>query len=329
MRNAILHSAGMYVPERTLPNSYFDELLGEEVSSWLKENVQIQERRWCEPNQSVADLCVNAARHAMENGGVEPHEVDLLIIATDTPEYISPSTSSKVQYLLRLDNAGTFDVNSACAGFVTAFDIASKYIMADKRYNTVLVIGAYAISKFLNLKDKKTVTLFADGAGAVILKSSLQENRGFLMSQLITEGQYFKHMGIYSGGTAQPADEKYLRTNDHLLKFVNKFPKQLNCQMWSKMTLTLCNRLNIRTDDVDHYLFTQININSIYETLDLLGVLHNKTTTVMHWYGYTGSACIPMALYEALKNNKIKHNDLVFMIGSGGGLAFASAAFRY
>ncbi|HSW67549.1 MAG TPA: hypothetical protein VLH16_03120, partial [Bacteroidales bacterium] len=124
MRNAILHSAGMYVPERTLPNSYFDELLGEEVSSWLKENVQIQERRWCEPNQSVADLCVNAARHAMENGGVEPHEVDLLIIATDTPEYISPSTSSKVQYLLRLENAGTFDVNSACAGFVTAFDIA-------------------------------------------------------------------------------------------------------------------------------------------------------------------------------------------------------------
>lgn len=329
MRRAILHSTGMYVPERIVPNSYFDQLLGEEVSEWLNENVQIYERRWCETNQSVADLCVHAAHSALESGGIKPHEVDLLIIATDTPEYISPSTASKVQHLLGLENAGTFDVNSACASFVTAFDIGSKYIMADENYNTVMVIGAYAMSKFLNLKDKKTVTLFADGAGAIILKSSSDINRGFLTSQLITQGQYHKHMGIYSGGTAHPPNEKNLHTNDHLLKFVNKFPKELNREMWSGMALKLCNRLNINPNSVDHYVFTQININSIFETLDLLEVSRNKTTTVMHRYGYTGSACIPIALHEAIKNNKIKLNDLIFIIGSGGGLAFASAAFRY
>jgi 3-oxoacyl-[acyl-carrier-protein] synthase III len=328
-RNAIIHSSGMYVPDRIVPNSYFDELLGESVSEWLAQNVQIYERRWCAPNQSTADLCVEAARQAMENGQVAPEEIDLLVIATDTPEYISPSTASKVQHLLGLSNAGTFDVNTACAGFVTALDLGAKYIRADENYNTVMIIGAYAMSKYLNMTDKKTVTLFADGAGAVILKAGEEEGRGFLASQLITKGQYHDYMGIYAGGSFQPLDEEVLANKDHLLKFVTKFPKELNPEMWSMMAGNLNKKLGINPADVDHYMLTQININSIFETLDLLGVPHQKAPTIMHHYGYTGSACIPIAFHESVKQNKIKRGDLIYFIGSGGGLAFASAAFRY
>jgi 3-oxoacyl-[acyl-carrier-protein] synthase III len=329
MRNAIIHSIGAFVPERVVPNSFFDGLLGENVSDWLAENVQIYERRWCAEDQSVADLAARAVRNALENGKVKPEDVDLLVISTDTPEYISPSTASKVQHMLGLKNAGTFDINTACAGFVTALDTGAKYIRSDTNYNTVVVVGAYAMSKYLNMTDKKTVTLFADGAGAVVLKASREEGRGYLASQLITKGQYHDHMGIYAGGSHKPLSQQVLDEKDHLLKFIHKFPKELNPEMWSIMANTLAERIGVKPTEVDHYLLTQININSIWETMDLLGVAREKAPTVMHHYGYTGSACIPLALNEIYKNGKLKRGDLVFFIGSGGGLAFASAAFRY
>jgi 3-oxoacyl-[acyl-carrier-protein] synthase III len=329
MRNAIIHSIGAYVPERVVPNSFFDGLLGENVSDWLAENVQIYERRWCAEDQSVADLAARAVRNALENGKVKPEDVDLLVISTDTPEYISPSTASKVQHMLGLKNAGTFDINTACAGFVTALDTGAKYIRSDTNYNTVVVVGAYAMSKYLNMTDKKTVTLFADGAGAVVLKASREEGRGYLASQLITKGQYHDHMGIYAGGSHKPLSQQVLDEKDHLLKFIHKFPKELNPEMWSIMANTLAERIGVKPTEVDHYLLTQININSIWETMDLLGVAREKAPTVMHHYGYTGSACIPLAFNEIFKNGKLKRGDLVFFIGSGGGLAFASAAFRY
>lgn len=328
-RNAVIHSTGMYVPERIIPNSYFDQLLGEDVSTWLAENVQIYERRWCNENESTATLCVEAAKNALADGNMKPEDIDLLIISTDTPEFISPSTASKVQYELGMFNAGTFDINTACAGFITILDMASKYIISDEQYKNVMIIGAYAMSKYLNMKDKKTVTLFADGAGAVILKAEETENRGYLDGQLITQGQYYGYMGIYAGGTYKPISDEAIANNDHLLKFVTKFPKELNPQTWSKMARTLNERLGFEPNDVDHYFMTQININSIWETMDILGVPREKAPTIMHHYGYTGSACVPIALHETIKKGKVKRGDLMYFLGSGGGLAFASAAFRY
>ncbi len=329
MRNAIIHSTGAYVPERVIPNQYFNELLGEDVDSWLRENVEIYERRWCTEDQSVADLAMEAAKKAMEAGEVKPEEIDLLIISTDTPEFISPSTASKVQYELGMKNAGSFDINTACAGFVTALDMGAKYIRSDEQYNTVMVIGAYAMSKFLNMENKNTVTLFADGAGAFILKAEEDSDRGYLASQLITKGEYYDYMGIYAGGTHQPVTDEVIAQKGHLLQFVKKFPKTLNPEMWSMMSRNLCERLKVTPDDVDHYFLTQININSIRQTSDMLGQPHDKAQTSMHYYGYTGSACIPLAFQDRLDAGKIRRGDLMFFIGSGGGLAFASAAFRY
>jgi 3-oxoacyl-[acyl-carrier-protein] synthase-3 len=328
-RNAIIHSSGTYVPERVIPNSYFNELLGEDVDSWLRENVEIYERRWCAADQSTADLVIEAATKALEAGNVKPEEINLLIISTDTPEYISPSTASKVQYKMGMVNAGTFDINTACAGFVTALDMGAKYIRSDEQYNTVMVVGAYAMSKFLNPENKNTVTLFADGAGAFILKAEENSDRGFLASELITKGEYYDYMGIYGGGTNQPVTDKLLAEKGQLLQFIKKFPKTLNPEMWSMMSLNLCKRLKISPDDVDHYFLTQININSIRQTMDILEQPHDKAQTSMHYYGYTGSACIPLAFQDRLEAGKVKRGDLIFFIGSGGGLAFASAAFRY
>lgn len=329
MRNAIIHSNGMYVPERIVPNSYFDELLDENVSDWLEEFVEIKERRWCAENESTADLAAAAGKQALERGNVKPEDIDLLIISTDTPEFISPSTSSKVQYMLGLKNAGTFDINTACAGFVTAIDVAAKYIKADERYEKVMVIGAYAMSKYINQLDKKTANLFADGAGAFILSAANNSNRGFQASRLITLGEYHDYMGIFAGGTFRPVTKEIVANKKHLLSIDKKFPPDINPDTWSAIAMELAKRTATPIEDYTQFFLTQININSIRETMDRLKMPYDKAQTSMHYYGYTGSACIPLAFEDALNAGKIKRGDSIMFIGSGGGLAFAGASFIY
>jgi len=329
MRNAAIASVAAYAPEQKITNQYFNDLLGEDVDTWLRENVQIYERRWCRPDESTADLCECAARVALERAGISAADIDLIVLSTDTPEFVSPSTAAVVQHRLGARRAGTFDINTACAGFVTALDIGAKYIRADEHYRYVLVIGGYAMSKYLNPLDNKTVTLFADGAGAVVLRAEETGNqRGYLASELRTMGEYNGWMGIYGGGAHLPVTPEVLARHEHQLQFVQKFPKELNPDTWADMARTLCQRIGVTPQEVQHYFITQININSIHETLDRLEVPHGRATTIMHHYGYTGSACIPMAFNDAWEKGRVKSGDLCLFIGSGGGLAFASAAFR-
>lgn len=329
MQRAVIAGIGAYAPEQVISNAYMNELLGEDVDTWLRDNVNIRSRRWCRDDESVADLCEAAAHKALADAGVQPADLDLIIISTDTPEYISPSTASVIQDRLGAKKAGTFDLNTACAGFVTALDVAAKYIAADERYQRILVIGGYTMSKFLNKADKKTVTLFADGAGAVVLTPSGESQSGFLASELRTEGQYNGWMGIYAGGSHEPTTPAVIEKHRHQLQFVHKFPKELNPLNWTEMTQTLCKRLELTPDDIDHYFITQLNFNAIYETMDNLKQPREKAPLIMQEYGYTGSACIPMALAAAHEQGKLKRGDLLLFMGSGGGLAFAAAAFRY
>lgn len=327
-RNAKIVGSGMAVPDRIVSNQYFNELLGEDVDSWLQQNVQIYNRRWAEEDEAVSDLIVEACREALKHANVEPNEIDLLIIATDTPEFISPSTASVVQDKMQLVNAGTFDLNTACAGFVTALDTGSKFIQADEQYEYVLVVGAYMMSKYLNLQDKKTVTLFADGAGAVVLKAS-EDGSGMLQSQLRTRGEYNSWMGIYAGGSKIPLSQNVLDEKGEKLQFVKRIPTEINPEVWTQMITELCEKEGVKVSDIDHFFFTQININTIFQTLDNLRVNREKAITIMHEYGYTGSACIPMAYAVAENEEKrVKDGDLMIFMGSGGGLAFACSLFR-
>ena len=149
-------STGSYVPERIVTNAEIDELLGESTSEWLLQNVGIRERRWMTPDQTTSDLVAEASREALERAGVRPEQIDLIIVSTDTPDYLSPGTSVVVQHKLGASKAGCYDVNSACAGWVTALDQGARYLATDKDMRYVLVAGGYGMSRFLDLKDKKT-----------------------------------------------------------------------------------------------------------------------------------------------------------------------------
>jgi 3-oxoacyl-[acyl-carrier-protein] synthase III len=331
MQTATIISVAAYAPDRVLDNPYFNNLLQEDVDTWLRENVEIYRRHWCSEGESTADLAEKATITALERAGITAEDLDLIIVSTDTPEFVSPSTAAVLQHRIGAVNAGTFDLNTACAGFVTALDTASKFIKADENYRHILVVGAYAMSKHLNMEDKKTVTLFADGAGAVVLraeKSADHHGRGFLSGQLITKGEYNEWMGIYAGGTQKPVNREVLEKHEHQLQFVRRFPKELNPEIWSMMAHTLCERIGVTPEAVQHYFITQINVHAIRETLGRLGVPLERGHTIMHEYGYTGSACIPMAFNDAWEKGRVKPGDLIFFIGSGGGLSFAAAAFR-
>jgi 3-oxoacyl-[acyl-carrier-protein] synthase III len=329
MRYAKIVGTGSYVPEKILTNEELSRMLGEDINEFVSQVLGIRERHICAADESTADLATRAGERALAAAGVEPQDLDLIVLATDTPEYVSPATSVVVQHRLGARSAGTFDLNCACAGFVTALDTASKYIIADEAYRNVLVIGAYAMSKYVDWTDKKTCTIFADGAGALVLQVSLTEP-GFLASKLVAEGSFHDHMGIYAGGTRMPITEEVLREGVWAkLRFAKKYPAEVNNEGWPAIVRDVLAKAGLTLEDVPLFLFTQVNLSTIKEVMARLDLPLSRTHTVMGKWGYTGSACIPMVLDDAVREGKLKHGDNVVMCASGGGLNMACVAFRF
>lgn len=328
LREAAITGTGSYVPERVVTNAELSGILGEDIDDFVSNTLGIKERRYCAPDESTADLAERAALAALESAGVKAEDVDLIILATDTPEYISPATAPVVQARIGAWKAGAFDINSACAGFVTALDTAWKYIRADERYNRVLVIGAYAMSKFVDPQDKKTSTIFADGAGAVVLEHSIAP--GILASELYADGRLAPGMGVFAGGTAEPITDHVLREGKrNKLRFVTKYPREVNEVGWPRIARSVLDRIGKKTSDVDEWLWTQVNRSTIHEVMNTLGEPVEKAHTVMGKWGYTGAACLPMALDDSFRSGRIREGDLILMTGSGAGLAMGSVAIEW
>ena len=329
MTFARISGTGSYVPEKIITNDELSLMLGEDINEFVSQVLGINERHICAENQSTADLATEAAQNALRSAGIAAGELDLIILATDTPEYVSPATSVVVQHRIGARNAGTFDINCACAGFVTALDTAAKYIIADSSYKNVLVIGAYAMSKYLDWSEKKTATIFADGAGAVILTAS-ELVPGFLGSKLVAEGSFHDHMGIYAGGTRMPITNEILDEGVWAkLRFAKKYPAEVNNEGWPAIVRDVLSKCALSVEDVGLFLFTQVNLITIREVMSRLEMPMERTHTIMGKWGYTGSACIPMALDDAVREGKLKGGDIVVMCASGGGLNMACAAFRW
>ncbi len=328
-RHAQILSTGSYVPERVITNEEIDRILGEPTSDWLIENVGIRERRWMAPDQTTSDLVVEASRRALERAGLRPEDLDLIILSTDTPDYLSPSTSVVVQHKLGAVNAGCWDVNSACAGWVTALDQGARYIATDPTIRYILVAGGYGMSRFLDLTDKKTANLFADGAGAVILGPG--EEPGFLASKFLARGEYHDALGIYTGGAFRPCTPENLeKYGPPRVQFVKKFPRTFNTEYWPQLIRGALEKAGRTVDDVALFLFTQLNLRTIEYMMQLLGQPLEKTHWVMDRWGYTGSPCVAMALDDAIAQGRgPRRGDIIVFCTSGGGITMAASVWRW
>jgi 3-oxoacyl-[acyl-carrier-protein] synthase III len=329
MAFANIIGTGIYVPEKIVTNDDLSRILGEDINEFVTQVLGIHERHVCDARESTADLATNASRAALEAARIDASELDLIILATDTPEQLSPATSVVVQHRLGAVNAGTFDVNCACAGFVTALDTASKFIIADSSYRNVLVVGAYAISKYLDWHDKKTATIFADGAGALVLQAR-NDRPGFLAGKLYADGSFHDHMGIYAGGTHLPITNEVIDEGIWTrVRFAKKYPAEVNTEGWPTIVGQVVDKAGLKLDDIKLFLFTQVNLKTIKEVMAKLELPMERTHTIMQKWGYTGSACIPMVLHDAVSAGKLERGDNVIMCASGGGLNMACVVFRF
>jgi len=322
-------STGSYVPERVVTNTEVDSVIGESTNEWLIANVGIRERRWMAADQVTSDLIVMASQKALQRAGVSAEDLDLIIVSTDTPDYLSPGTSAVVQAKIGAKKAGCYGVNAACAGWVTALDQGARYLVTDLDMKHVLVAGGYGMSRFLDLKDKKTANLFADGAGAVVLGRG--EEKGFLSSNLLAVGSFHDALGIYSGGTYRPCTpENLARYGSPKVEFVKKFPKTFNAEYWPKLMQGALDKAGLTFDHVDHYFFTQLNLRTIEYMMDLLKQPIEKTHWIMDKWGYTGSPCVVMALDDAIAQNKgPKPGEVILFCASGGGITMAASVWRW
>ena len=327
-RYARILSTGRYVPETTLSNAYFDAILNRDVDEWLVENVGIKERHVMAEDETTSDLALHASRHALQRAQVKAADLDLIIVATDTPDYISPATAAVLQEKLGAARAGTYDINCACAAWVTGVDSAARTIMTDPALNYILVVGAYGMTRFVDYTDHYTCTLFADGAGAVIVGAA--EEPGFLAGKMTADGSFYDALGIYTGGVACPITPIQENNGVPRVQFVRKFPATFNSDNWPILVHETLAKASLTVDQVDFFLFTQLNVNTIKETMRTLGQPLEKTHWIMDKWGYTGSACIPMALDDAIEQGKgPKQGDIVLFCASGGGISLACTVWRW
>jgi 3-oxoacyl-[acyl-carrier-protein] synthase-3 len=328
-RYAQIASTGRHIPEKVITNADLDRMLGENVGDWLVENVGIHERHVMAEDETTSDLIVAASQQAIERAGITPGDLDLIVVATDTPDYISPATASVVQAKLGASKAGTYDINCACAAWVTGLDMAARYIATDADYRHILVAGGYGMTRFIDWTDKYTCTLFADGAGAVIVRAG--DAPGFLAGRLVAHGEYHDALGIYTGGTYRPATpQRVAELGKPRVQFVRKFPATFNSDNWPPLVRGVVSKAGLTLDDIDFFLFTQLNLRTIEFVMHNLGQPLSKTHWIMDKWGYLGSACIPAALDDAIERGRgPQPGDHVVFCASGGGLAMAATVWKW
>lgn len=327
MRFAAITGTGSHLPPIRVHNddlrARFPEL--PEFVGKMEASTGITCRYYAEPGQATSDLALPAARQALERAGKRPEDVDLILLGTDSPDYITPSTSVVLQHKLGAKNAGTFDVGCACASFPTALATGAGFIATNPHIRTVLVVGVYMMHALCDPKDPM-IFFYGDGAGAAVLEPS--DRPGFIHSALQADGAYAKHWGIYSGGTVEPASPESIAAGRTTVKLVERYPPEINHEGWPRLTRRLAAEAGFSLDEVDLYVFTQVRKPSIEHVMAELGQPMSKTHTIMEAWGYTGSACIPMAFHDARERGRVQSGDLVVFVGSGVGYNQAAAAFR-
>lgn len=324
MRYATIIGTGSYLPEIERTNASMFERFGEVINKFQASS-GIRTRFYAPDNWATSDLAVEAGKDALARTGLKPEDIDLIILGTDSPDYITPATSVVVQHKLGAKNAGTFDVGCACASFPTGLNLAAGLISSNPHLKNVMVIGAYMMHKLADWENDVMSFFYGDGAGAAILTAS--EKPGFVTSTFFADGSYHKHWGIYSGGTYEPVNEESLKAGRTKVKLITPFPPEVNHEGWPARMRELAQNGNFDLKDANLVIYTQVRLNSIKLVQETLGLPLEQAHWVMDRFGYTGSACLPMAFDDAVKQGKVHSGDLVLFVGSGVGYNQAGSAF--
>lgn len=326
-RYATIVATGSYLPGIEISNDKLREAFASLPGTIDKlEAATGIKKRWYAPDDwATSDLALPAARQALARAGRKPEDVDLIILGTDSPDFITPATSVVLQHKLGAKNAGTFDVGCACASFPTGLAAGAGLIGTNPALRTVLVVGVYLMHRLANPKDP-TIFFYGDGAGAAVLEGA--DHPGFVVSAMQANGSYNRNWGIYAAGTAEPASEEAVRAGRTMVRFIERYPPEINEQGWPTLVRRLARDGGFGLEDVELFIFTQVRKATIELVMADLSVSFGRTHTIMEQSGYTGSACTAMALHDAILKKKVHSGGLVVIVGSGVGYNQAGVAFR-
>ncbi len=328
MRHSRIVSTGRYLPPVEVTNDELRVRLAHvpEFVDKMEQSSGIRRRRKAPADWATSDVALPAAQQALERAGLAASDVDLVLVGTDSPDYLTPATSVVLQHKLGATNAGTFDVGCACASFPTALASAAGLIATNPSIRRVLVVGVYLMQRLADPRDPM-VFFYGDGAGAAVLEAC--ETPGFLGAAFQADGAYAKNWGIFAGGTAEPATEEAVRAGRTQVRMLERYPAEINHEGWPRLVRKLANNVGFAVADVDFTIFTQVRKPSIELVMADLGLPMERTHTIMEDWGYTGSACIPMALDDAIERRLLKPGQLVVLVGSGVGYNQAAVALRW
>lgn len=328
MAYANIVSTGAYVPEIEMTNARLRERFAATAPEFVDkmEAASGIRTRWYAPDEwAASDLALRAAQEALARANKSPEDLDLIILGTDSPDYITPATSVVLQGKLGAKNAGTFDVGCACASFPTALANAAGLMATNRALANVLVVSVYQMHKLADASDPM-IFFYGDGAGAAVLERG--DAPGFVAAAFAADGTYANRWLIQAGGTVEPASEAAAREGRTLVRMLERYPPEINNDGWPKLVRRVAENGGFAVGEIDFVIFTQVRKPTIELVMANLELPMEKTHTVMEKWGYTGSACIPMALDDALREKKIKPGDLVVLVGSGVGYNQAAVALR-
>lgn len=313
---------GRYLPEKILTNADLEKIV-DTTAEWIKTRTGVERRHCCAPDQTTSDMCVEAAKIAIDDAGINLSDIDMVVIGTTTPDLIFPNIATLVQHRLGIPACIAFSLEAACTGFIYALTTADKFIKADEA-KCVLVIGAECLTKLVDWNDRNTCVLFGDGAGAVILKPS--EKPGIICCHLGADGQY-KDLLYYPVGPSK--DLHKAGTDEAAIIMAGKEVFKVAVNTLGKVATQALESSGISKEELDWLIPHQANIRIIQATAKRLKIPMEKVVLTVQDHGNTSAASVPMALDVAVRDGRVKRDQLVLMEAFGGGFTWGSVLMRF
>ena len=325
-QKASITGIGSYLPDKVLTN-YDLEKMVDTSNDWIIQRTGIKERRIVENGVTTSDIATQASLRAMEDAGVSPKDLDMIITSTITPDHIFPSTSCYIQQKIGATRACAFDILAACAGFIYAMSIGQSFINSGAM-KTVLVVGAECLSKITDYTDRTTCVLFGDGAGAVIIQRNPVKHE-ILSSILAADGSEADVLIMPGGGARNPASLESVQQRLHYIQFKGKEVFKLAINNITNLILETTRENGLTLEDIDLIIPHQSNLRIIEATMEKLGLPMEKAFVNIDKYGNTSSASVPIAIDEARKDGRLRKGDIVMLVAFGGGLTWGSSLIRW
>ncbi len=324
-RRATITGLGKYLPEKVLTNSDLEKIV-DTSEEWIKTRTGIKERRIAAENEPTSHLAFQAAKKAIDDAGISPSDLDLIMVATVTPDMVFPATACLLQDRLGANNAAAFDLEAGCSGFVYGLSVASQFIESGM-YDNILVIGAETLSKITNWDDRSTCVLFGDGAGAAVLQAT---NKGGLLAfDLGSDGSGGKSLYMPGGGSLNPANKETVNNNMHYIYMEGNPVFKFAVKKMGQASIDVLKKANLDTNDVDLFIPHQANIRIINSAAKRLKLDDDRVYVNLHKYGNTSTASVPLALIEAYEEGLINNGDLLVLVAFGAGLTWASTVMEW